>query len=78
MAKSPKSSIEEHFGLLEDPRSSINRQHNDLAQSNFTAFEHTHATTTEKGHGRIETRKAWLISDPRLSSICAMQRSGRS
>lgn len=36
----------------------------DLAESNFTAFEHTYAKTTDKGHGRIETREAWIISDP--------------
>ena len=38
----------------------------DLEESNFSAFEHEHAKTIEKGHGRIETRQAWTISDPEI------------
>jgi len=36
----------------------------DLEESQFTAFEYDYAKTVEKGHGRIETREAWTISDP--------------
>lgn len=40
----------------------------DLAQSDFTAYEYDHAVTVDKGHGRIETRHCWTISDPALIS----------
>lgn len=36
----------------------------DLVESNFTVFEHDYAKTVDKGHGRIEIREAWTISDP--------------
>lgn len=36
----------------------------DLEKSHFTAFDHDYAKTTDKGHGRLETREAWTISDP--------------
>lgn len=38
----------------------------DLEESHFEAFEHEYAKTVDKGHGRIETREAWTISDPNL------------
>lgn len=36
----------------------------DLEESDFTAFDHDYAKTTDKGHGRLETREAWTISAP--------------
>lgn len=35
----------------------------DLAASGFTAYAHSFAQTVDSGHGRIETRRAWVISD---------------
>jgi predicted transposase YbfD/YdcC len=38
----------------------------DLEESGFAAYPYDHAQTVDKGHGRIEVRKAWTISDPAL------------
>jgi predicted transposase YbfD/YdcC len=38
----------------------------DLEQSGFTAYAYDTDKTTEKGHGRIEIRQAWTISNPSL------------
>ena len=38
----------------------------DLAESNFTAYEYDYGVTVDKNHGRIETRRCWTISDPDL------------
>jgi len=38
----------------------------DLEESNYTAYEHDYVQTVNKGHGRIETRQCWTISDPDL------------
>lgn len=39
----------------------------DLAESNFTAYTYDYHKTVDKGHGRIEVRHCWTISDPTLS-----------
>jgi predicted transposase YbfD/YdcC len=36
----------------------------DLESSDYTAYAYDHARTVNKGHGRIETRECWTISDP--------------
>lgn len=36
----------------------------DLEESGFRAYTYDDATDVDKGHGRIEVRKAWVISDP--------------
>ena len=38
----------------------------DLEESDFTAYTHDYHKTTDKGHGRIEVRHCWTISDPQL------------
>ena len=38
----------------------------DLEESHFEAFDHEYAKTVDKGHGRLETREAWTISDPNI------------
>lgn len=38
----------------------------DLAASHGQAFGHDHARLVNKGHGRIECREAWTISDPKV------------
>lgn len=40
----------------------------DLAESNFTAYAYDYHKTVDKGHGRIEVRHCWTISDPVLIS----------
>src|SRR5512139_1142333 len=35
----------------------------DLAASGFTAYEHSFSQIVNSGHGRIETRRAWVITD---------------
>jgi predicted transposase YbfD/YdcC len=35
----------------------------DLAASGFSAYEHSFSQTVTSGHGRIETRRCWVISD---------------
>jgi len=36
----------------------------DLEDSRFKAYDYDVAQTVEKGHGRLETRQCWTISDP--------------
>ncbi len=38
----------------------------DLVESGYTAYDYERETTVDKGHGRIEVRKVWSISDPAL------------
>jgi predicted transposase YbfD/YdcC len=38
----------------------------DLEESRFTAYAHDYDKTVDKGHGRIEVRHCWTISDPQL------------
>lgn len=38
----------------------------DLEKSDYTAYTHDYARTITKGHGRIETRECWTISDPEV------------
>lgn len=38
----------------------------DLAESDFTAYDHDTAKTVDQGHGRTEVRQAWTIDDPKL------------
>jgi predicted transposase YbfD/YdcC len=35
----------------------------DLRASRFSAYEHDYARSVNKGHGRIETRECWAISE---------------
>ena len=37
---------------------------NDLENSQYCAYAFDHVKTVEKGHGRIEIRECWTISDP--------------
>ncbi len=37
---------------------------NDLENSQYRAYAFDHVKTVEKGHGRIEIRECWTISDP--------------
>lgn len=37
---------------------------NDLEESQFSAYQYDHERTVNKGHGRIESRQCWTISDP--------------
>ena len=36
----------------------------DLEESQFRAYDYDVEQTVEKGHGRLETRQCWTISDP--------------
>jgi len=36
----------------------------DLAASGYSAYEHSYSQAVDSGHGRIENRRAWVISDP--------------
>jgi predicted transposase YbfD/YdcC len=38
----------------------------DLENSAYTAYAYDHARTVDKGHGRIEIRACWTISDPEV------------
>jgi predicted transposase YbfD/YdcC len=38
----------------------------DLVASHYRAYAYDHATMISKGHGRLERREAWTISDPKL------------
>lgn len=38
-------------------------------QRDFRNVEHTYAQTVNKGHGRIEIRQCWAISDPRALEV---------
>ncbi len=48
-------------GLAEDVRRLFDWAH----RIEFAELEHDHVRTVSKGHGRIETRQCWTISDPR-------------
>jgi len=39
---------------------------NDLEESNYKAYTYDYCKKANKGHGRIEIRKCWTISDPEL------------
>lgn len=41
----------------------------DLEESDFSAYEFTYTKTVEKGHGRIEVRHCWTITDPDLLRV---------
>lgn len=49
-----------HGNLYEDVESLFD----DLEESQFSAYEYDHERTVNKGHGRIESRECWVISDP--------------
>jgi predicted transposase YbfD/YdcC len=53
---------ENHGQLHED----VTLLFDDLEESQFTAYDHDSAKTVDKGHGRIEVRQAWVITDPAL------------
>jgi predicted transposase YbfD/YdcC len=53
---------ENHGNLYED----VELLFDDLEESQFTAYEYDHERTVNKGHGRIETRQCWTISDPEV------------
>lgn len=38
----------------------------DLENSDYTVYKHDYARLVTKGHGRIETRECWTISDPEV------------
>jgi len=38
----------------------------DMESSDYTAYTYDHARTVNKGHGRIEIRECWTISDPEV------------
>jgi predicted transposase YbfD/YdcC len=38
----------------------------DLEKSNYTAYTFEYAQTVNQGHGRIEKRECWTISDPKV------------
>lgn len=40
----------------------------DLEESAYSAYVYDYAKTVEKGHGRIEVRHCWTISDPHIVS----------
>lgn len=47
----------------------------DLAASGYRAYVHSHAQETDSGHGRIEKRQAWVITDPTwIAQLPAAQR----
>ena len=48
-------------GLAEDVRRLFDWAHS----LDFAELEHDHVRTVTKGHGRLETRQTWTISDPR-------------
>jgi len=51
------------------------RLFDDLAASGGTAYAHSHAREVSAGHGRIETRQAWVIADaPTLHLLESTQR----
>ena len=53
---------ENHGRLYED----VKLLFDDLEESDFRAYEYDHHRTVSKGHGRIEIRQCWTISDPEL------------
>ena len=49
------------------------RLYEDIAETFADGFEnisHDFSETVDKGHGRIEIRKCWTISETRLSGLC--------
>ena len=50
---------ENHGQLYED----VELLFDDLEESEFTAYPHDSAKTVDSGHGRIEVRQAWTITD---------------
>jgi len=38
----------------------------DLEESGYSAYSYDYAKTVDKGHGRIEVRHCWTISDPQI------------
>jgi predicted transposase YbfD/YdcC len=47
----------------------------DLAASNYRAYDYTTAKTVDKDHGRIEIRQAWTIAD--AATLAALRNSER-
>lgn len=53
---------ENHGQLYED----VKLLFDDLEASHFSAYRYDMERTVNKGHGRLETRRCWTISDPEL------------
>ena len=53
---------ENHGRLYED----VKLLFDDLEESSFRAYKYDNHRTVNKGHGRIEVRRCWTISDPEL------------
>lgn len=53
---------ENHGQLYED----VKLLFDDLVASRFSAYDYDTERTTSKGHGRLETRSCWTISDPNV------------
>lgn len=51
---------ENHGNLYED----VELLFDDLEESRFSAYQYDYERTINKGHGRIEIRQCWTISDP--------------
>jgi len=51
---------ENHGNLYDD----VELLFDDLEESQFSAYEYDYERTVSKGHGRIEIRQCWTISDP--------------
>ena len=51
---------ENHGNLYED----VELLFDDLEKSRFSAYQYDYERTVNKGHGRIEIRQCWTISDP--------------
>lgn len=47
---------------------------NDLENSQYRAYAFDYVKTVEKGHGRIEIRECWTISDPTV--LCHLRSAG--
>lgn len=62
---------ENHGQLYED----VSLLFDDLVQSGMTAYPHDTSQTVDKGHGRIEIRNAWTISEPNL--LAALRTSAK-
>lgn len=56
-------SLKENHGNL---HADVELLFDDLEESRFTAYEYDYERTVNKGHGRIETRQCWTISDPEV------------
>jgi predicted transposase YbfD/YdcC len=54
--KGNQSTLHEDVELLFD----------DLEESDYKAYTHDYVKTVDKGHGRIEVRHCWTISDPQI------------